>query len=204
MDGGVWEATVHGGRKEDTTEQLTLSLSQKKKSFIALPGKGSLSEQMPSKLCVPIWRCSEKFYTNKRAGRDQDTVLISWWWGNWESASSAFWFQPAWGLCACGQYTGKFSHLVGASASAKHSMVLLWSSLEGEPGPATKLCCCFSRRSLHPLPSLISNCLNPLQELREGPGGWMKPTSYHQEIGDTERLLCPEPHRVLLSITNKH
>jgi len=51
MDGRVWEATVHGGRKEDTTEQLTFSLSQKKKSFIALPGKGSLSELMPQN-CV--------------------------------------------------------------------------------------------------------------------------------------------------------
>ena len=25
-------------------------------------------------------------------------LLIGWWWGNWESASSTFWFQPAWGL----------------------------------------------------------------------------------------------------------
>lgn len=41
-----------------------------------------------------------------------DVLLIGWWGGNWESASSTFWFQPLWeggGLCACGQHTVKFS-----------------------------------------------------------------------------------------------
>ena len=48
-----------------------------------------------------------------------DIVLIGWWWGNWESTSSTFWFHPVWGLCACGQQTVDFSHLVGVSVSAK-------------------------------------------------------------------------------------
>ena len=40
-------------------------------------------------------------------GRDQlvDFLLIGWWWGKWESASSTFWFQLVWGLAACGQHT---------------------------------------------------------------------------------------------------
>ena len=80
LDGGAWQATVHEGCKVDMIEQPTLSLSQKKKSCIALPGKGSHSKLMPSKLCVPTRRCSEKFYTNERAGCGQltDTVLIGW------------------------------------------------------------------------------------------------------------------------------
>ena len=41
--------------------------------------------------------------------------------------------------------------------------------------------------SLHPPPAPINNRLEP----REGCGGWMKPISCKQEIGDTERLLCP-------------
>ena len=36
-------------------------------------------------------------------------------------------------------------------------------------------------------PSLISNCLNLRLELRD----WIKPISCNQEMGDTERLLCP-------------
>ena len=35
------------------------------------------------------------------------------------SGSLTFWFQSVWGLCACGQHTVNFSHLVGVSVSAK-------------------------------------------------------------------------------------
>ena len=54
-------------------------------------------------------------------GRDQlvDTLLIGWWGGKWESASSTIWVHPVWGLCACGQQTVNFSHLMGVSVSAK-------------------------------------------------------------------------------------
>ena len=48
-----------------------------------------------------------------------DILLIGWWWGNQESTSSTFWFQPVWGLRACGQQTVNFFHLVGVSVSAK-------------------------------------------------------------------------------------
>ena len=43
----------------------------------------------------------------------------------------------------------------------------------------------------HLLLSLISNSLNLPLELGAGHGGWMKPISCNQEMGDTERLLCP-------------
>ena len=45
--------------------------------------------------------------------------LMGWWWGNWESTSSSFWFQLVWGLCASGQHAVNFFHLVGVSVSAK-------------------------------------------------------------------------------------
>ena len=53
--------------------------------------------------------------------RDQlvDILLNGGWWGNWESASSTFWFQLIWGLRARGQHTVKFFHLLGVSVSAK-------------------------------------------------------------------------------------
>ena len=44
-----------------------------------------------------------------------DILLIGWWWGNQESTST--WFQPVWGLCACGQHT--CFHLAGVSISPK-------------------------------------------------------------------------------------
>ena len=44
-----------------------------------------------------------------------DTLLI----GNRESTSSAFWSRLFWGLCACGQPTVNFSHLMGVSVAAK-------------------------------------------------------------------------------------
>ena len=42
MDGGAWQATVHGGHKEsDTTELITLSLSKRHKNIniIHVPGE---------------------------------------------------------------------------------------------------------------------------------------------------------------------
>ena len=47
----------------------------------------------------------------------RDILLISWWWGNQESTSSTFCFQPVWGLHACGQHTVNFFHLMGVWVS---------------------------------------------------------------------------------------
>ena len=64
-----------------------------------------------------------------------DILLIGWWWGNWESTSSAFGFQRIWGLRACGQHIVNFFHLVGVSVSATAPRTWLRMSpivLEGE------------------------------------------------------------------------
>ena len=49
-----------------------------------------------------------------------------------------------------------------------------------------------------PLSFLISNCLNLLLELSGGLGGWKKPVSCNQEMGDIEGFCAQQPHRVLL------
>ena len=47
---------------------------------------------------------SEESYSVQGTRCDQlmEILLTGWWWGNWELASPTFWFQPVWGLCACG------------------------------------------------------------------------------------------------------
>ena len=73
-------------------------------------------------------------------GRDQlvDILLIGWWGGKWELASSTFWFQPVWGLRACGQHRVNLFHLVEVSVSAKQLKDVLMCILEGESGPCPK------------------------------------------------------------------
>ena len=65
--------------------------------------------------------------------------------------------------------------------------------LRGNQDPDPRLHYCFlidPALSLHLLSSLIRSWTCPL-ELREGLGGWMKPVFYSQEMGVTERILCP-------------
>ena len=70
-----------------------------KNSFIALHAKwaNALKAVYPA-----LEVCSEESYSVQGVGHDQlmDILLIGWWWGNWESASPSFWFQPDWGLHA--------------------------------------------------------------------------------------------------------
>ena len=91
--------------------------------------------------------------------------------------------------------------LVGDFSSVKCSKKLLSVSLEAGPVPNPRLYYCFFTApplSLHPLPSLISNCLNlPLGT--QGSSGRLEFITYKQEMGDTEGLLCPGAHRALLS-----
>ena len=98
-----------------------------------------------------------------------DILLIGWWGGKWEPASSTLWFQPIWDLHTCGQHTVNFSHLEGASVWANSSKILLCVSPEGEPGPCPGLHYCFLTAppwSLHPLcltlsRSVVSDSLGP-------------------------------------------
>ena len=75
-------------------------------------------------------------YGVQRVGLDQlmDILLIAGWGGNWEPASSTFWFQPVWGLHACGQHTVDLLEPVEASAPVKQLQghILLSVVLEEE------------------------------------------------------------------------
>ena len=72
-------------------------------------------------MCLNLGKRVRSFIVIVQRGCDQlvDIPLMGWWWGKWESASSTFWFQPVWGLHACGQHAVNFFHLVGMLASAK-------------------------------------------------------------------------------------
>ena len=75
-------------------------------------------------------------------GQLVDILLIGWWWGNWESIPSSFWFQPVWDLSACGQHTVSVSYQVGVSVSAKqlirHAQNIIYSPGRRTKGP--RLC----------------------------------------------------------------
>ena len=119
-----------------------------------------------------------------------DLFLIGWWGDHKESASSTFWFQPVWGLCAGGQHAVNFSHLQSSSK------ILFCVSLEGEPGPCPKAALLFplavpALSHIPSLPWLASVWTCPL-ELREGHGGWMKPTSCNQDTGGHRKAFVPK------------
>ena len=46
-------------------------------------------------------------------------LLIGWWWGHWDSASSSFCFQSVWESMCCRLHTVNFFHLPGVSVSEK-------------------------------------------------------------------------------------
>ena len=133
-------------------------------------------------------------------GRGQlvDLLLIGWWGGKWESASSTFWFQPLWGLRACGQHTVNFSPHGGFGICRRAQSHCYVYPLRGVTRTLPWGCTIVSWLLLPCLciPSLswLASVWTCLLDLREGPGGWMKPISCNQEMGmgDTERLLCPE------------
>ena len=126
-----------------------------------------------------------------------DILLIGWWWGKWQSASSTFWLQWVWGLLTVGRKQLTSPTWWGFSICKTAQRYCYVYPLRENQDPAPRLHYCFltvsplSPLSLHPLPSLISNCLNLPFGTQEGHGGWMKPISCNQEMGDTERLLCP-------------
>ena len=71
-------------------------------------------------VCPALEVGSEESYSVQGAGSGQlMDILIGGWWGNGESASSTYWFQPFWSLQACKQHRVNFSHLMGDSVSAK-------------------------------------------------------------------------------------
>ena len=116
--------------------------------------------------------------------------MVGWWQGKWESALSTVWFKAVWGLHAYVQHTVNFSYMVEYQYLQNSSSIP-----DGEPGPCLKSVLSF------PLTSPPCLCIPSLRwlatiwtcslELREDHGGWVKPISCNQEMGDTERLLFP-------------
>ena len=96
---------------------------------------------------------SEEFSRNssKSPGQLVDVLLIGWWGGNQQSASSAFWVHRVWGLRACGQHAVNFSHLEGVSVSAKQLEDITCVSFEGGPTTCAKAALLFLD-----CPSLVS------------------------------------------------
>ena len=144
-----------------------------KKCFTALPGKGGHSGLVPSKLCVPAWRGSEEFYSNgsERAcsarGHAPDWLV-----GRQESASSTFWFQPVWGLVLVDSTPLTSPTWWGFQYLQSSSEILCIPCWKQDPAPRLHYCFLTAPPlSLHPLPSLISTCLNCPSELKEGHGG---------------------------------
>ena len=83
---------------------------------------------------------------------------------------------------------------LGFQFQQKNSKILLYISVEEEPGPCPKIALLFLNCSSffsYPFLSLISNSLNMPFGTRNGHGACVKPISYKQETGETERLLCP-------------
>lgn len=121
-----------------------------------------------------------------------------------ESQSSAFWFQPFWGLVLV--LSLKLPSLTRVGAPGLAECRDLYQSAIPPPrkkqDPALSLHYCFLAAfplSLPSLSSLISSCLK-LPFGTQGRTRRAKPFSYKQETGDRERLLYPRgPHRVLLS-----
>ena len=144
-------------------------VKQKRTALLLCQAKGPQPACASKTVCLNMEATVRSFMVMVQRGCDQlaDTLLIGWWWGKWESASSTFWFPPIWGLPAWGQHTIDFSHLVGLSVSAEQLRYCYTGiSLNGERGPCPEAAFLFLLTvpplSPQTLPSLISNCLNLL------------------------------------------
>ena len=147
-----------------------------------MPGKGGHSIANALKtMCPNLEGVVRSFIVVFQRGHDQlvDLLLIGWWGGKWESASSTFCSQPVWGLHACGQH--KFLPPGEGFCVCKTAQRYCYVyPLRGNKEPAPRLHYFFFWLVLL---SLISICLDLLLELREGQGGWMKSISCNQEMG---------------------
>lgn len=101
--------------------------SSRKEWLYALPDKGSHSRLMPSKLCPDLeGEMSFTVMIQRKCDQFMDLLVIEWWWwGKCKSASSTFWVQSAWGLCAYGQHSISVSHPLVVSVSGEQLKTLL-------------------------------------------------------------------------------
>ena len=72
----------------------------------------------------------------RRCDQFMDLLVTEWWWwGKCKSASSTFWVQSDWGLCADGQHSISVSHLLVGSVSGEQLKILLRIFLDKDSGP---------------------------------------------------------------------
>ena len=127
-----------------------------------------------------------------------DILLIGWWWGFWESASSTFWFQQVWGLHTCGQYAVNFFYLVGFPYLQNSSKLLLHVCLEGDQDPAPRPHYCFLIVSLSP--SWLAAVWTGHYHSGSSGGKWnLFPII--KKPGTQKDFCAQEPHRLLLGFT---
>ena len=121
-----------------------------------------------------------------------DFLLIGWWWGNRAVLQES---------CAEPEVTtlgGGGSSAEELKDTVKH---ISWVEIRTLPQGCTiiwLLLLCFCIPSL-PWSAIVWIC--PLG-LRKGQGGWMKSTSYKQEMENIERIHTPESQRILLSFNS--
>ena len=151
-----------------------------------LPGQARRMVARAQKTLKPLMVCfSGEIFIGKIWGegcRVCDFLLIGWWWGNKAVLQES-----------CPQ--SEITILHRGNLLQKNSKILLCIFLERNQDPAPRLHDGFLTVPpffLNSLSSLTSSCLNLPLELREGQGGWMKPISYKQETGDTERICTRE------------
>ena len=181
-----------------------------KKSFIALPGKGEHRGFMPSKTVYPnLERLVRSFITMgfpcgtvvknlpAKAGVAWDTVWVPGLRSPGGGNGNPFQYSCLENSMDRGAWQAAVHRVkkVGhnwAHILTKSSKILFCVSLDVGLGPAPRLSCSLvvPCLSLHPLPSLISNCSNlPFGTL----GRWWRLESvpYKQEMGDLVKLPCP-------------
>lgn len=100
-------------------------------------------------------------------------LLIGWWWGNRAVLQES-----------CVQSEVTIFHLGGGSKTLL--CIFLWVGTRTLSGGCTNF---WLFLFLHPLPSLISNCLKPSFGIQEGQGGWTKSKKWRTQ----NRSVLPIP-----------
>ena len=135
-------------------------------SFITLPDRGCHSGLMSSKLLCPnLRKIVRSVIVTVQRGRDQliGVLLMGWWWGRQESTSSTFrsyWFGVCFLVGSIPSLIITFSLREGVSVSAEQLKDIVVCICSGETGPYSKAGLDCLPLVLHPLPSLVNNCLN--------------------------------------------
>ena len=122
-------------------------------------------------------------------GWDGWMASVTQWTGIWVNSGSWWWTGKPDVLQSMG------SQRVGHNWATE----LNWLRRNRDPAPGCIMISqlLFLNLCIPSLPWLATFWTWPL-ELKKGQGGWMKPISYKQETGDTERFWIQDPQRVLL------